>query len=101
MLQVISQVHRGHPALTDLALDAVAALKGGVQAGDVVGHALNALVFINRVCGDRTQVDNTRPRLIALWEFSFGGSPLNTLNRPLQYFARLDGFHVLRATLPA
>jgi len=34
VLEVVGQVDRGHPALTDLALDAVAALEGCVQAGD-------------------------------------------------------------------
>ena len=32
--QVVVQVDRGHPALTDLALEGVAALEGCVQAGD-------------------------------------------------------------------
>ena len=32
VLEVIRQVDRRHPALTDLALDTVAALEGGVQA---------------------------------------------------------------------
>ena len=36
VLQVVGEVHRGHPALTDLTLDAVAALEGSVQAGDGV-----------------------------------------------------------------
>ena len=31
MLQIVGQVDRRHPALTELALDAVAALKGSVQ----------------------------------------------------------------------
>ncbi len=35
---IVGEIDRGHPALPDLALDAVAALKGGVQAGDGIGH---------------------------------------------------------------
>ena len=31
-------VHRGHPALAELALDAVAAFEGHVQAGDGIRH---------------------------------------------------------------
>jgi len=38
VLEVVSQVNGGHPALADLADDLVAALQGGVQAGDGVGH---------------------------------------------------------------
>ena len=34
VLQVLGEVHRRHPALTDLTLDAVAAFEGCVQAGD-------------------------------------------------------------------
>ena len=34
LLLVVGQVDRSHPTLTDLTLDAVAALEGGVQAGD-------------------------------------------------------------------
>jgi len=34
VLEVVGEVHRSHPALTDLSLDAVAALEGGVQTGD-------------------------------------------------------------------
>ena len=36
VLEVVGEVDRGHPALTDLTLDAVAALEGGVEAGDGV-----------------------------------------------------------------
>ena len=38
VLEVVGQVDSGHPALTDLTLDAVAALEGGVEAGDGIGH---------------------------------------------------------------
>ena len=38
MPHVVGQVHRGHPPRTQLALDYVAALQGGVQAGNGVGH---------------------------------------------------------------
>ena len=34
VLEVVCEVYRSHPALTDLALDAVAAFEGCVQAGD-------------------------------------------------------------------
>jgi hypothetical protein len=33
VLEVLGQVNRSHPALTDLAIDAVAAFQGRVQAG--------------------------------------------------------------------
>ncbi len=33
VLEVVGQVDRSHPALTQLALDGVPALEGGVQAG--------------------------------------------------------------------
>ena len=36
--EVFGQVDRGHAALAELALDAVAALEGRVQAGDGIGH---------------------------------------------------------------
>ncbi len=38
MLQVVSQVDRGHAAFTKLTLDGVAAVESGIQAGDGVGH---------------------------------------------------------------
>ena len=38
VLDVLSEVYGRHPALTELALDAVATLKGRVQAGDGIGH---------------------------------------------------------------
>ena len=38
VLQVVGQVDRGHPALAELALDAIAALEGRVQAGDGIAH---------------------------------------------------------------
>ena len=41
-LKIVGQVDRGHPALTDLTLDAVAAFEGCVQAGDGV-RAVHAL----------------------------------------------------------
>jgi hypothetical protein len=43
VLQVIGEIDGGHATLTEFGLDAVAALEGGVQAGDRVGrvHALN------------------------------------------------------------
>jgi hypothetical protein len=34
VLQVLGQIDRGHPALTDLALDGVPALEGSVESGD-------------------------------------------------------------------
>ena len=37
MLQVVGQIDRRHPALTELALDAVSARQGCVQAGDGIG----------------------------------------------------------------
>ena len=42
LLQVVSQIDRRHPALTDLTLDAVAALEGCVQVGDGVGSVHSA-----------------------------------------------------------
>ena len=42
VLEVIRQVDRSHPALTDLALDAVAALEGCVQAGDGIWECPSA-----------------------------------------------------------
>ena len=42
VLQVISEVDRSHPALTDLALDGVSALKSDVEAGGRV-RAVHAL----------------------------------------------------------
>ena len=36
--EIVGQVDRGHPTLTELALDAVAAFEGRVQAGDGIGH---------------------------------------------------------------
>ncbi len=36
--EVVGQVHDGHPALTELALDAVAAFVGCIKAGDGIGH---------------------------------------------------------------
>ncbi len=38
MLQVVGQVDGGHPTLTQLTLDGVAAFESGVQAGDSIGH---------------------------------------------------------------
>ena len=38
MLQIIGEVDDGHAATAELALDAVAALEGSVQAGDGVRH---------------------------------------------------------------
>ncbi len=38
VLQVIRQVDRRHAALAQLALDGVAAGKGGIQTSDGVGH---------------------------------------------------------------
>ena len=40
VLEVVGKVDRGHPALTDLTLDAVSALESCVQAGDGVGAAM-------------------------------------------------------------
>jgi hypothetical protein len=37
VLQVIGQVDRGHPACTELALDAVPTFEGRVEAGDGIG----------------------------------------------------------------
>ena len=37
VLQIVRQVHRGHAALTELALDGVAAFQGCVQARDGIG----------------------------------------------------------------
>ena len=34
MLEILGEIDRGHPTLTDLTLDAVAPLEGCVQAGD-------------------------------------------------------------------
>jgi hypothetical protein len=45
VLQVLGQVDRGHAALTELMLDAVAALEGRVQAGD--GRRLHAAKMRN------------------------------------------------------
>ena len=42
VLEVVGQVDGRHTALTDLALDAVAALEGGVQAGDWICTAHGA-----------------------------------------------------------
>ena len=39
---VVGQLDRGHPTLTNLTLDAVAAVEGSVQAGDGVGHSGSA-----------------------------------------------------------
>jgi hypothetical protein len=40
VLEVVGQVDRGHAALTELALDDVAAFEGNVQTGDGIGHGL-------------------------------------------------------------
>jgi hypothetical protein len=40
VLQVLGQVDRGHAALAELTLDAVAALESVVQPGDGIGHEL-------------------------------------------------------------
>jgi hypothetical protein len=44
VLEVLGQVDRGHPSRTELALDAVAALQGCVQAGGGIGRGLNMRV---------------------------------------------------------
>ena len=36
--EVVGQVDRGHAALAEFTLDGVAALKGGIQTGDGIGH---------------------------------------------------------------
>ena len=43
MLDIVGQIDRRHPALTEFGLDAVAAFQGCVQTGDgvVVSHASN------------------------------------------------------------
>ena len=38
VLQVVGQVDRGHAALTEFALDGVAAFESRVEAGDGIGH---------------------------------------------------------------
>ena len=40
MLKIVSEVHRSHPSLTDLALEGVSALKGCVEVGGGIGHDL-------------------------------------------------------------
>ena len=40
VLHIVGQVDRGHAALAEFSLDRVAALKGGVQAGDGIGHGV-------------------------------------------------------------
>ena len=38
VLEVVGQVDGGHAALTEFTVDGVAALEGGVQTGDGIGH---------------------------------------------------------------
>jgi hypothetical protein len=45
VLHVVGQEHRGHAALTEFTLDAVAALEGRVQTGDGVRHQFGTSRF--------------------------------------------------------
>ena len=45
---VVGQIDRSHPALADLAIDAVAALQGGVKADDrIFDHPLKRWPFVD------------------------------------------------------
>ena len=51
VLEVVGEVHGGHPAFTDLAFDAVAALEGCVQAGDGIWSVQAPCMSTNRQVG--------------------------------------------------
>ena len=48
VFQVIREIHRRHPALTEFGLDAVGAFEGCVQAGDGVRHGGQDAVEVSR-----------------------------------------------------
>ena len=56
---IVGQIYRSHPALADLALDPVAAFKGGVQAGDGVGHG-----FSPSLLSSKASPAGLRPELV-------------------------------------
>jgi hypothetical protein len=53
MLEIVGQVNRGHLALTQPTLYAVAALQGCVQAGYGIGHQTAALIKVPVLCDTR------------------------------------------------
>ena len=54
VLQVLGQINRGHPALTQLTLDGVAALEGCIQTRDRIGHGtLQDQTEVNVICTSR------------------------------------------------
>jgi hypothetical protein len=51
VLQILGQVDGGHATAADFALDGVAALQSGVQAGHTVGHQVPGSPFLpSRAC---------------------------------------------------
>ena len=64
--EVVGQVDRRHPALPELALEAVAVGKSGRQMSEVLGHACSRVgCSLNRNCDESvvgTKVAQVRPR---------------------------------------
>ena len=65
VLQIVGEIHRGHAALTELALDLVATLEGRVQAGDGIRVVHLPKMLVRAVIREKVPLHGGERRIMA------------------------------------